>query len=239
MSHPDDSRDDRSDGRDDGQRAGRRRPVLPGPHARPGGRPGDDHARHAHARVLPAGRAERPACSSGFGLTAPSGSSTTTRSRALLALGQPTHPSRVPCGADAGRTVDRRPRPDGGAGARAVRDAGGRARRRAGLARPPLHCWASRNRRPARAIRVARVCRHHTPRDPTEARTAVTLHAHLTALPGLLAEADLAEAHVEARDRRTGALVAYSFVTIDRALALHVAEAVRVGARAARARSRS
>jgi hypothetical protein len=49
------------------------------------------------------------------------------------------------------------------------------------------------------------------------------------ALPGLLAEADLAVAHVEARDRRTGALVAYSFVTIDRALALHVAEAVRVG----------
>jgi hypothetical protein len=57
----------------------------------------------------------------------------------------------------------------------------------------------------------------------------VALHAHLTALPGLLAEADLAEAHVEARDRRTGALVAYSFVTIHRALALHVAEAVRVG----------
>jgi hypothetical protein len=49
----------------------------------------------------------------------------------------------------------------------------------------------------------------------------------LTALPRLLAEADLAEAHVEARDRRTGALVAYSFVTIHRALALHVAEAVR------------
>jgi hypothetical protein len=68
-----------------------------------------------------------------------------------------------------------------------------------------------------------------TPRDPVEARPAVRVHAHLTALPGLLAEADLAEAHVEARDRRTGALVAYSFVTIDRALALHVAEAVRVG----------
>jgi len=68
-----------------------------------------------------------------------------------------------------------------------------------------------------------------TPRDPTEARTAVKVHAHLTALPGLLAEADLSVAHVEARDRRTGALVAYSFVTIDRALALHVAEAVRVG----------
>ena len=68
-----------------------------------------------------------------------------------------------------------------------------------------------------------------TPRDPTEARPAVKVHAHLTALPGLLAEAELAEAHVEARDRRTGALVAYSFVTIDRALALHVAEAVRVG----------
>jgi uncharacterized membrane protein len=65
------------------------------------------------------------------------------------------------------------------------------------------------------------------PRDPAEARVAVTVHAHLTALPGLLAEADLAEAHVEARDRRTGALVAYSFVTIHRALALHVAEAVR------------
>ena len=68
-----------------------------------------------------------------------------------------------------------------------------------------------------------------TPTDPAEARTDVALHAHLTALPGLLAEADLAEAHVEARDRRTGALVAYSFVTIHRALALHVAEAVRVG----------
>jgi hypothetical protein len=68
-----------------------------------------------------------------------------------------------------------------------------------------------------------------TPTDPAEARTALTLHAHLTALPGLLAEADLAEAHVEARDRRTGALVAYSFATIHRALALHVAEAVRVG----------
>jgi hypothetical protein len=57
----------------------------------------------------------------------------------------------------------------------------------------------------------------------------VTVHAHLTALPGLLAEAELAEAHVEARDRRTGALVAYSFATVHRALALHVAEAVRVG----------
>jgi hypothetical protein len=55
------------------------------------------------------------------------------------------------------------------------------------------------------------------------------VHAHLTALPGLLAAAELAEAHVEARDRRTGAFVAYSFVTVDRALALHVAEAVRVG----------
>ena len=66
-------------------------------------------------------------------------------------------------------------------------------------------------------------------RGPTDARTLVKVHAHLTALPGLLAEADLSVAHVEARDRRTGALVAYSFVTIDRALALHVAEAVRVG----------
>ena len=55
------------------------------------------------------------------------------------------------------------------------------------------------------------------------------MHAYLTALPGLLAEADLAEAHVEGRDRRTGTLVAYSFVTIHRALALHVAEAVRAG----------
>ena len=68
-----------------------------------------------------------------------------------------------------------------------------------------------------------------TPRDPTDARAAVKVHAHLMALPGLLAEADLSVAHVEARDRRTGALMAYSFVTIDRALALHVAEAVRVG----------
>ena len=66
-------------------------------------------------------------------------------------------------------------------------------------------------------------------RAPTDARTSVKVHAHLVALPGLLAEADLSVAHVEARDRRTGALVAYSFVTIDRALALHVAEAVRVG----------
>lgn len=68
-----------------------------------------------------------------------------------------------------------------------------------------------------------------TPASPSEPRAAGRVHAHLTALPGLLAEADLAEAHVEARDRRTGALVAYSFVTIHRALALHVAEAVRVG----------
>jgi hypothetical protein len=68
-----------------------------------------------------------------------------------------------------------------------------------------------------------------TPPNPSEPLAAVRVHAHLTALPGLLAEADLAEAHVEARDRRTGALVAYSFVTIHRALALHVAEAVRVG----------
>jgi hypothetical protein len=67
------------------------------------------------------------------------------------------------------------------------------------------------------------------PRDPIEARPAAAVHAHLTALPGLLAAAELAEAHVEARDRRTGALVAYSFVTIDRAPALLVAEAVRVG----------
>jgi hypothetical protein len=55
------------------------------------------------------------------------------------------------------------------------------------------------------------------------------VHAHLTALPGLLVEADLSVAHVEARDRRTGGLVAYSFVTIHRVLALHVAEAVRAG----------
>lgn len=68
----------------------------------------------------------------------------------------------------------------------------------------------------------------HTP-DPAEPRTPPRVHAHLTALPGLLAEADLAEAHVEGRDRRTGALVAYSFATIHRVLALHVAEAVRVG----------
>jgi hypothetical protein len=68
-----------------------------------------------------------------------------------------------------------------------------------------------------------------TPPDPSAPRAAVRVHAHLTALPGLLAEADLAEAHVEARDRRTGALVAYTFVTVHRALALHVAEAVRVG----------
>jgi hypothetical protein len=65
--------------------------------------------------------------------------------------------------------------------------------------------------------------------DPAEPRTPPQVHAHLTALPGLLAQALLAEAHVEGRDRRTGALVAYSFATIHRALALHVAEAVRVG----------
>jgi hypothetical protein len=68
-----------------------------------------------------------------------------------------------------------------------------------------------------------------TPHDRAEARCAVTVHAHLTALPDLLAEAELAEAHAEARDQRTGALVAYSFATIHRALALHVAEAVRAG----------
>jgi hypothetical protein len=67
------------------------------------------------------------------------------------------------------------------------------------------------------------------PPDPPEARAPARMHAYLTALPGLLAEADLAEAHVEGRDRRTGTLVAYSFVTRPRALALHVAEAVRVG----------
>jgi hypothetical protein len=62
-----------------------------------------------------------------------------------------------------------------------------------------------------------------------DARAAGRVHANLTALPGLLAEADLSVAQVEARDRRTGGLIAYSFVTIHRALALHVAEAVRAG----------
>ena len=66
------------------------------------------------------------------------------------------------------------------------------------------------------------------PPDPADAPAPRRIHGYLTALPGLLAEAALAEAHVEGRDRRTGALVAYSFVTIHRALALHVAEAVRV-----------
>jgi hypothetical protein len=65
--------------------------------------------------------------------------------------------------------------------------------------------------------------------DLADARPAGRIHGYLTALPGLLAEAALAEVHVEGRDRRTGALVAYSFATIHRALALHVAEAVRVG----------
>ena len=68
-----------------------------------------------------------------------------------------------------------------------------------------------------------------TPHDRAEARPAVTVHAHLTALPGLLPEAELAEARVEARDRRTAGLVAYRFATIHLALALHVAEAVRIG----------
>jgi hypothetical protein len=67
------------------------------------------------------------------------------------------------------------------------------------------------------------------PRDAAEDHAPTRVHAYLTALPGLLAGADLAEAHVEGRDRRTGTLVAYSFATIHRALALHVAEAVRVG----------
>jgi len=67
------------------------------------------------------------------------------------------------------------------------------------------------------------------PPDRARARAPALVHAYLTALPGLLAEAALAEAHVEGRDRRTGTLVAFSFVTIHRALALHVAEAVRVG----------
>jgi len=62
---------------------------------------------------------------------------------------------------------------------------------------------------------------------PPEARAHARLHASLAALPGLLAEAEIAEAHAEARDRRSGALVAYSFVTIHRTLARHVAEAVR------------
>ena len=67
------------------------------------------------------------------------------------------------------------------------------------------------------------------PPDPADAHAPRRIHGYLTALPGLLAEAALAEVHVEGRDRRTGALVAYSFATIHRALALHVAEAVRVG----------
>ena len=66
------------------------------------------------------------------------------------------------------------------------------------------------------------------PPNPADAPAPGRIHGYLTALPGLLAEAALAEVHVEGRDRRTGALVAYSFVTIHRALALHVAEAVRV-----------
>ena len=67
------------------------------------------------------------------------------------------------------------------------------------------------------------------PPNPADAPAPGRIHGYLTALPGLLAEAALAEVHVEGRDRRTGALVAYSFATIHRALALHVAEAVRVG----------
>ena len=67
------------------------------------------------------------------------------------------------------------------------------------------------------------------PPNPADAPAPRRIHGYLTALPGLLAEAALAEVHVEGRDRRTGALVAYSFVTIHRALALHVAEAVRAG----------
>ena len=51
------------------------------------------------------------------------------------------------------------------------------------------------------------------PPDPPEARAPVRVHAYLTALPGLLAEADLAEAHVEGRDRRTGTLVRDGFST--------------------------
>jgi len=65
------------------------------------------------------------------------------------------------------------------------------------------------------------------PPDPPEARAHARLHASLAALPGLLAAAEIAEAHAEARDRRSWALVAYRFVTIHRALARHVAEAVR------------
>jgi hypothetical protein len=63
--------------------------------------------------------------------------------------------------------------------------------------------------------------------EPPDVRAHARLHASLAALPGLLAEAEIAEAHAEARDRRSGALVAHSFVTIHRALARHVAEVVR------------
>ena len=171
--------------------------------------------------------ASASACSSGFGLTAPSGSSTTTRCGICWRSESPASaapPTWSPRGTDSGRPTSARWR--------------GRCSGHSRRGRPrstPSGPGSSITSRPgipeqetSRAIRVPRSTTA-TPTDPAEARTAVTVHAHLTALPGLLAEADLAEAHVEARDRRTGALVAYSFVTIHRALALHVAEAVRVG----------
>ena len=68
--------------------------------------------------------------------------------RGLLALGQPTirRASHVEPTPDGQWTADLGPMEGPVLGPFETR--GGRARRRAGLARPPLHCGASRNRRP-------------------------------------------------------------------------------------------
>jgi hypothetical protein len=65
--------------------------------------------------------------------------------------------------------------------------------------------------------------------EPGVRSVETRMNEHLTALLRLLAEADVPIAGIECRDGRTGALVAYSFATIHRSLALQLAEAVRAG----------
>ena len=188
--------------------------------------------------VLPDGRAEHPACSSGFGLTATVHLVYDDALRGLLALGPAAirRASHVEPTPDGRWTADLGPMEGPVLGP--FDDPGGRARSRAGVAGAPLRVRTPPVRRViVRSESLASATA--MPPDPPEARAPVRVHAYLTALPGLLAEADLAEAHVEGRDRRTGTLVAYSFVTIHRALALHVAEAVRAASRTARDRGQT
>jgi hypothetical protein len=65
--------------------------------------------------------------------------------------------------------------------------------------------------------------------EPGVRSVETRMNEHLTALLRLLAEADVPIAGIECRDGRTGALVAYSFATIHRGLALQLSEAVRAG----------